>query len=831
MTPIKTIISDYFRTHCKRQLYFNIRQDAIPADVAKAIEENLKNNKIVQQLRKSGKKWEDEKFSELKDCFNEQVMKRQAVVDDRRKDEKERDIFEGLETYLIEKFPRYLSGTFIFEPEFELPDDFIDRMELRDNPDFTQKYTFRPDILELLPDRLPESYESKFRRYLTHDGQVLPMDENDDRQRLRVIDIKLLSEASPSYFAEVTLYSMILASWLKQNGLDSEYVVVPNAAIWSGTYNESELKRVYSKEKNATLPHALWIAMQDDLEEAPIEAFVGAIRQFFMETVPEVLKMTPEQCDDEACISYQCRSCPFLDVSPSSDLASPQSFVGCRDLTKNSGHLSRVPQMSNGTITLLRDEFNVVQTQRLSELSHERIQQSDCKNLIPNVRIAIERAKALEQAKTLSNPPPARLLEDTGTSCIMPKSPDVHVYLHTSYDFVHLITLSFGMRVVERNNTATTKIYLVEKKSIKQEADVFSRFCKDVVSVLEENTQSSIQFYFWDSKQYEHFQRLVERHHEQLLKVPQLSRIVFLMPPETLLPNPAMENWQSPRTILSDVLNPRLVAPIPYHYSLLATARCFHDPSKNETSFAMPELRDENLGNVLLFEEPLHSQIPSDQIYDLWKLTDNRDDAAKRKLLDAIHTAVTVQLTALESITLRLEIEMGHSLFSQPPRAASIRQPDSAPIATDSEIWLRFSQLDVNFFSLMEFVKTVYRKMNGEKVAIRISTTRCNPSDYISDDRDPQKRQDLMMRKARHSARSVGIDLDFIFKTEKEAFDDHARIIETDHGWNVTLDRGFDMFVFPPSNGRINESVIFNMKEETQMLKTQKTYIVVEPPV
>ncbi len=87
-----------------------------------------------------------------------------------------------------------------------------------------------------------------------------------------------------------------------------------------------------------------------------------------------------------------------------------------------------------------------------------------------------------------------------------------------------------------------------------------------------------------------------------------------------------------------------------------------------------------------------------------------------------------------------------------------------------------------------------------------------------------------MIQKAIREAKSVGIDMDFTFKTETQAFDDHAREIETDHGWKIILDRGFDMFVFPPEGRWIGDSRIFNMEEETQLLKTHQTYILVEPP-
>lgn len=46
------------------------------------------------------------------------------------------------------------------------------------------------------------------------------MEEQDDRLQLRIIDIKLTAEASPSYFdvPEVVYYATVLAGWLEDLG-------------------------------------------------------------------------------------------------------------------------------------------------------------------------------------------------------------------------------------------------------------------------------------------------------------------------------------------------------------------------------------------------------------------------------------------------------------------------------------------------------------------------------------------------------------------------------------------------------------------------------------
>lgn len=86
----------------------------------------------------------------------------------------------------------------------------------------------RPDIIEVRPS-------GSFNRGITPSGALLDL-VNDDRFQLRVIDAKLSSNPGAGYFSEVTYYSVALAAWLKHQGIDDQYVVAADAAIWPGSH-------------------------------------------------------------------------------------------------------------------------------------------------------------------------------------------------------------------------------------------------------------------------------------------------------------------------------------------------------------------------------------------------------------------------------------------------------------------------------------------------------------------------------------------------------------------------------------------------------------------
>ena len=70
---------------------------------------------------------------------------------------------------------------------------------------------------------------------------------------------------------------MALAGWLVDRGFEQDFVVVPDAALWPGAHQASNLLTVYQEAaaqgRQATTAE-LRNAMQGDLELVPFEVFV-----------------------------------------------------------------------------------------------------------------------------------------------------------------------------------------------------------------------------------------------------------------------------------------------------------------------------------------------------------------------------------------------------------------------------------------------------------------------------------------------------------------------------------------------------------------------------
>ncbi|MFO1432996.1 MAG: hypothetical protein U1F76_23300 [Candidatus Competibacteraceae bacterium] len=89
-----------------------------------------------------------------------------------------------------------------------------------------------------------------------------------------------------------------------------------------------------------------------------------------------------------------------------------------------------------------------------------------------------------------------------------------------------------------------------------------------------------------------------------------ITTIVWLFPPEDLLPNPDMATRRSPVTIIRDVVRALLAAPLPHYYSLFELARIYHeaDLPPNVAAFNVHDL----------FSAPLSDQIPSERAHEIW---------------------------------------------------------------------------------------------------------------------------------------------------------------------------------------------------------------------
>ena len=166
----------------------------------------------------------------------------------------------------------------------------------------------RPDLIQVFPART-------FERYVLPSGDLGTMVAGDARLQLRVIDIKLTAEPTPSYFAEVAYYTMALAGWLIDSKLSDRFVVVPDGAIWPGSHDASRLTVTHHQlsSKGGQIPtQDLLDALEKDLVKVPFEVFAYRVRRFFQSDVPHVLDPGRPWQTLEWHVDNRCKNCEYL---------------------------------------------------------------------------------------------------------------------------------------------------------------------------------------------------------------------------------------------------------------------------------------------------------------------------------------------------------------------------------------------------------------------------------------------------------------------------------------------------------------------------------------
>jgi hypothetical protein len=87
----------------------------------------------------------------------------------------------------------------------------------------------------------------------------------------------------------------------------------------------------------------------------------------------------------------------------------------------------------------------------------------------------------------------------------------------------------------------------------------------------------------------------VGRHLSAILENHDISHLAWLFPPEELEPNPEMESRRSPITVLKDVIQSLLAAPVPYYYTLFTVARVYREDSFNPQQLNVVQLFEDQL--------------------------------------------------------------------------------------------------------------------------------------------------------------------------------------------------------------------------------------------
>jgi hypothetical protein len=542
--------------------------------------------------------------------------------------------------------------------------------------------SLRPDLIEVRP-AASGNYEEAL-----PDGKVRMVSGGDGRRRLRVIDIKLTSQPGPGYLAEVVYYSIALAGWLVDKGLNDQYAVCADPAIWPGSHTASAISqaRAAAAAAGASLPAQAFLdALASELVLFPYEVFAARLRHFFTSELPEVLSQPWNGLPYH--VGTKCRGCDFLgqDWGPSN----PGDSSHCLPTATATDHLSRIPFVSRGALDLLTQN-GAPRVADVAALPPTDQVFSKHHSLRGQRTVLAGRAVALAPGGVATIPSLA------GTSATIPSWADLRVYVTADFDASSALTLAFGLKAWWRepsvfgappptgNRVWQARTFAVDNRSLAAEEMQLLNFLGAVDDILRDvktedtrlNKTSTAQFYVWDDLTYRHLTRVVGRHLTAVLAHPSGMRyLAWLFPPEEVMGT--AELIQDPVvSVVGSAVKNLLALPVPHHYSLLATARAYHRSSMTPPwdEFRVPPL----------FEDPLSDQIPSERAHAIWTKAGGRYPWATQAA-DLTRT-VSVRLNALEEVAAKLGEDLRGQLVRRAPKIASIAPPTSVNRLTSDEL-------------------------------------------------------------------------------------------------------------------------------------------------
>ena len=708
----KSLISKYLRSGCQRQLALNLYTDQERSKHEMPVAIRSSANTSMTDLEQAGYEWQRQKAKELQSVCGELNVLYQEKPGS--------DVPERID--LGEVIESLKAGQFVVEPSFNAAGEtFNNALGMNQLQDYYGETidlaSAAPDILQALPPvgALEQGVEdisttpSPSTIEVKSDATLAQLGQNDHRVRLRVIDVKMSSEPGAHYFAEVVLYSIALAAWLHDHNLSHRFAVVAAPGVWAISYGSSEiqnLRQFHSGQGTDPTYQEVASALDKEVEVAQYEVFATRLKRLCSDDLRSATSVPWNELDWH--VNYKCANCEYLghpDVTgPKNRQSGP---AHCWNLSRAHDSLDKIAGLSRAGATLLRASHPTVS--KLAETNLEDPIYELSSALRAKRHIYPARAKALTNG--ITGP-----IAEAGTSASMPRWPDLHIYLFLDYDLSTALTAAFGVRAfwqepasfrvdvpIERqilnwnqfqntNFPGFKEVILAKKRTPECEKQALLEYLKKIREIMDrvvladregtgegrrerQRERSSYQFYLWDDAQRRQFTRLVSRHLADILIDEELQGLAWLFPPPELLAHSEDASWRSPFTIVENVVNNTIAAPVAHHYTLLELAQNYR-PSEFQAR-----------QTDWLYREPFSNLVPAERLYRLWEKEDH--DVGCR-----IAGANQDKLTALSQVVRRLEQDLRATLLrTAAPFLPGHRSRDSS-LPVPSELWLEFTRLN-----------------------------------------------------------------------------------------------------------------------------------------
>jgi DNA replication ATP-dependent helicase Dna2 len=647
----KRAISQFIRSDCQSRLRLDLYRSAADRAAAGAPERDARRPGLAL-LTQAGRSHERRKFNELVEVLPGLVVHGEA----RPFAEGEEQVFSHLA--LAEHLGDVVANQLLIEAEYDVTDPFVlahGLHDLRDGEFFrgASRLEFaavRPDIIHVVPP------DNTSRRAICPDGRLQTVD-NQRRFGLRIVDIKISGEASPAHFAELAYYGMTLAGWLIAHGYDDRFFVLAEAAVWPGRHDASSIERQLRsdvRERVTERRPALYLAaFAQNLEMMPPEVVLGRVARFLRYDLRAVLKP-----DDWRVLPWhvdrRCLGCDYLGYSWSNDedaaagIRTPRArsareeHAYCWTMASDVGHPSRIAGLTEGATGKLL-ERGIADVAGIAGIGPGNPVFETHQTLRAKRTVLVARGLSLTEMR------PAEIPDRAGTSAVLPRFSDIRVFVFADFDIASGLTFAFGSYITygvpnAPRDVAANRGYgrafnercrpmLVLERSPEAEGRILrewlSFLIQDIMRAKEEvlvgyrqfdpnKRDVSIQFFIWDRLIFNHLCRIMGRHLELVLEPVHargvnLSPISWLFPADSVLEDARFTSVSSPLTIVSEIVNSLMAAPVPHHYGLTVLANAI------DAERRVRDGRPWRFNVNKFYLDPLSDQIPSERGSEIWE--------------------------------------------------------------------------------------------------------------------------------------------------------------------------------------------------------------------
>lgn len=695
MRITKSTLSMFLRTKCDRALYLSLHRDS-----------DLKNSGMpvplsarpgIGDLKTIGIEFEKERNNKLIEIFNS------LVVYEKDKDDK-------LKRHSLEKLINRVKCTpsLILQGQFnpqKIQKDLLKNIGIKD-----AIVSQIPSISKMVPDIIIIRNPIEGDEEICSDGRRDFLNyKKESRQALSIIDIKHTSSANPSYRAEIALYALLLANWIKKIGLDKKYFVSSKSYLWTLKKREnSNLESLISKNSNAEC-HEKLNAMISDCEDASLRFYLPTVLNFFREDIPRVIKIALTQGWESLDwhVDSRCSACDWLghdgwaSKSDKKTIASNPSHY-CFTSARNSFHLSQISGLTRGARkTLENNQINNTKDAATVQPSHEVFGKHN--------HLKKEKGRIAHRAKALIN----SIASIDSTALIPTLNSWPNLYINIIVNFDPSSGLLTGLAISGHTTTYTkgqkplnfpAEAFPVDQKELADEWIALSALLSTLSDMIDRSeeyiksqnkTNLSAQVAFWDKRQFIEICNAIGRHLPKVLNLENRKEraLAWLFPPDELMPR--ADAARSPCIFFVDEIVRKVVfAPIPHVITLFDTAEAYSNgyTPKPPNPF---------------YREFLTDGVPRERVYEIWSnaTTVKRGSLTipRNKIIRDVSDALERQCKALNSIVERIRHDFRGKLKANTPRLNLSISTGTRKVAYDSKLWIRWEELQYHSKRLEEY--------------------------------------------------------------------------------------------------------------------------------